>query len=72
MSDIRMHDGCSACGGSDLSVTTRGTLIEIACSICGHIEDIINARPQLQSLRVQEAILGTLQAEGQEKDEETW
>jgi hypothetical protein len=63
MPDIRMHNGCSACGGSDLSVTTRGSLIEITCSICGHIEEVLNSRMHAKSLQAREAELRILSEE---------
>lgn len=71
MPDIRMYNGCSACGGSDLSVITRGSLIEITCSRCGHIEEMVNSRERTRSIQVREAELG-MHTDDLRGEEEIW
>jgi len=70
MNDIKMFSGCSACGGSDLSVKTRGVFLEITCCTCGHLEEIVNSKTPPRTTLSSAALLGTLEAD--RGDDEYW
>ncbi len=45
-SNVRMHNGCSRCGGANLAASATQIGVEIACTSCGHIEVLGNSRAQ--------------------------